>query len=105
MKHLLLILSVLSLVIINPAEAKGKGKAAPRKPPVKIHAGGATIDSVSGSSITVGKQTYSITAKTVITVDGRKADAGALKSGMHASVAASGLEQGAAMSITATTGN
>ena len=99
MKHLLLLLCVLSLVPLNPAQAKGK--AQPRKPPIKINASVDVIDSVSGNSITVNKRSYSITGKTTITVDGKKAEAGALKSGMHASVTPSGLEPGAAMSITA----
>ena len=101
MKRLLLLLCILTLIPLNPAQAKGKGKPQPRKPQPKVEAGGATIGAVSGTSITVGKQTYAITGKTSITVDGRKAAAGALRAGMLASVTASGLEPGSASSISA----
>ena len=104
MKHLLLLLCILSLVPLNPAQAKGKGQPQAKKPQPKVEAGDTTISAVSGTSITVGKQTLSITGKTAITLDGRKADAGALKTGMRASVTASGLEPGSASSIVAQNG-
>ena len=99
MKLLPLLLCVLSLVPLNPAQAKGKPQA--KRVPIKIDAGGPTISAVSGNSISVGKRTYTITAKTQILVDGRKAEAGALKTGMRAAVTPSGIDPAAAMSITA----
>jgi hypothetical protein len=99
MKHFILLACLLSIVSVSPAEAKGK--KAPKKPAVKIHASGPTITAVSGDSISLDKQTYKITATTQITVDGRRASAGALKTGMQASVTPSGIDRSSALSITA----
>lgn len=100
MKYLPLILCVLSLVPLNPAQAAAK-KPAAKRPAIKIVSSGPTISAVSANSITVGKQTFAITPNTHILLDGRKADAGALKVGMRVAVTPSALELGSAKSITA----
>lgn len=107
MKRTLVLLSLLSLMLLHDAPAKGKAKKTP--PPIKVHASGAKISAVSTDSISVetGKssQTYKISGSTHIHLDGRKVSANDLRKGMRADVTSSQLDPDSAMSIEATSGN
>lgn len=83
--------------------SRGRGRGITPRPPIKIHAGGATIESVDSSSITVksghGTQTYAIDGHTSILVANKKSSAGALQKGMNVSVRPSTLNPSVAQSI------
>lgn len=107
MKRTLILLSILSLMPLNDAPAKGRAPGK-RPAPIKIDAGDETITAVSSDSITVGtaksksSQTYKISGITQIHLDGRKVSTNDLRSGMRAIVTPSQLDPGSAMSIEAT---
>jgi hypothetical protein len=75
---------VLGMLILNPAFGASKKKPPP--PPQ-----GAVISSVTANSITVTEEktskTVAITQFTEITVNGQRATAGDLKTGMHVTLA------------------
>jgi ligand-binding sensor domain-containing protein len=98
MKHLLLCITLVSLIAAGATSAWGA-----RHP--KVATAEAKITAISKDSITVqsGKasHTYKISSQTTIHVDGRKAEAKDLKKGMHADVTTSQLDVNTASAIEA----
>lgn len=99
-------IALFAFVADAPAKGKGKGKGIKMFPATKVHAGtAASITDVSSTSISVkndkNSKTYSIDSNTLITIDGKKASADALRSGMSADVTPSGINPNAARSIEA----
>lgn len=95
-----------SLIAPIPASAKGKTqKPKPTPVPEKVNASGGKIVTVVGDTISVASskttQNYKMTGETVITLNGARVGAGALKPGMSVEVDASKIDPGLALSVQA----
>ena len=98
MKHLLLSIALLFILVAGPRSAHGK-----------VFKTDSRIAEISKDKISVklghAHHSYKITSATVITLDGMKVKAHALKKGMHADVTASQIDRNTAVAIQASSGS